>query len=99
MTVGFGVEPGTAYTAKENRISAVRRARLLRLLPTVFSGRHVGLPEVEYFQTFRLRIETAPPLAIYADGEYVCDTPAAIEVVPRALRVIVPVRFDDSQLL
>ncbi len=71
-------------------VRAVGRARLLRLLPTVFSGRHILLREVEYFQTSRLRIETSPPLAIYADGEFVCHTPAEIEVIPRALRVIVP---------
>jgi diacylglycerol kinase (ATP) len=70
-------------------VRAVGRARLLRLLPTVFSGRHVCLREVEYFQTSRLRIETTSPLAIYADGEYVCHTPAEIAVVPHALRVIV----------
>ncbi len=69
-------------------VRAVGRARLLQLLPSVFSGRHVHLPEVEYFQASRLRIETVPPLAIYADGEYVCHTPAEIEVVPRSLWVI-----------
>ncbi len=72
-------------------VRAVGRAHLLRLVPTVFAGRHIHLPEVKYFQTSRLRIQTDPPLAIYADGEYVCDTPAEIDVMPRALRVIVPI--------
>jgi len=30
------------------------------------------------------------PLAIFADGEYLCQTPAEISAAPRALRVIVP---------
>jgi diacylglycerol kinase (ATP) len=66
------------------------KARLLRLLPRVFSGRHVGLPGVEYFKARRLRLESESPLDVYADGEFVCRTPVEVSVVPKALRVIVP---------
>jgi len=49
--------------------------------------------EVKYFQSANLRIETETPLAVYADGEYVCSTPVDVGLRPRALRVIV----DPSQ--
>jgi diacylglycerol kinase family enzyme len=36
-----------------------------------------------------LRVETQPAMALYADGEYVCETPVEVRVVPQALTVIV----------
>ncbi|HEX6879935.1 MAG TPA: diacylglycerol kinase family protein, partial [Terriglobales bacterium] len=63
----------------------VRKAgklRVLRLFHTVFGGDHLVLPEVEYFAAKHLWLETESPLAIYADGEYICDTPAEIRVRP-----------------
>ena len=64
------------------------KRRLLTFFPTVFLGRHLSLPEVEYFQTPCLRLETERPMDIYADGEYICKTPVEISIKPRALRVI-----------
>ncbi|HXZ26973.1 MAG TPA: diacylglycerol kinase family protein [Terriglobales bacterium] len=71
-------------------VSHLGRLRLLRFFPTVLSGRHVGMKEVEYFQTSRLQVETQPPLDVYADGEYVGQTPIAVRIQPRALRVVAP---------
>ena len=71
-------------------VEAMGKARLLRLFPSVFSGRHLTLAEVKYFQAQRLRIETEEPAEVYADGEYVCPTPVAVRVEGGALRVIVP---------
>jgi diacylglycerol kinase family enzyme len=70
----------------------VRRAgklRVIRLLPSVFTGDHLALPEVEYFGAEHLWLETESPLSIYADGEYICETPAEIRVKRSALHVIV----------
>lgn len=66
------------------------RFRLLRIFPKVFPGKHVGLPEVAYFQAAGLRVETESPLDVYADGDYVCRTPVEVGILPGALRVIVP---------
>jgi diacylglycerol kinase (ATP) len=71
-------------------VEAMGKARLLRLFPSVFSGRHLTLAEVKYFQAQRLRIETEEPAEVYADGEYVCPTPVDVRVEGGALRVIVP---------
>ncbi len=71
-------------------VRQVGKARLLRLFPTVFSGKHVGIKEVEYFQADRVRVETETPLDVYADGEFICQTPVEVTVAPRAIRVILP---------
>jgi diacylglycerol kinase (ATP) len=69
-------------------VGAVDRMRLLRLFPTVYSGDHLSVPEVEYFQAGRVRVETEYPLDVYADGEYVCRTPVEVGVQRAALRVV-----------
>jgi diacylglycerol kinase (ATP) len=71
-------------------VGNMSKARLLRLFPSVYSGRHLSIPEVKYFQTERLQVETEQPMDVYADGEYVCRTPVEVSVQRAALRVIVP---------
>jgi diacylglycerol kinase (ATP) len=58
------------------------------LFPTVYSGRHLRLREVTHFRAARSRLVTETPLEIYADGEFVCRTPAELSVAPGALRLI-----------
>jgi YegS/Rv2252/BmrU family lipid kinase len=65
------------------------RARFLALLPRVFRGTHVRLPEVELLRARELRVDAEPPLPIYADGDPIATTPATIRAVPAALRVLV----------
>ncbi len=64
--------------------------KLFCLFPTVYFGRHLGFKEVEYTQTPVVRIDTEHSLDVYADGEYVCQTPAEFSVARNALKVIVP---------
>jgi diacylglycerol kinase (ATP) len=70
-------------------VGKLSKLRLLRLFPLVYFGRHLGIPQVTYFQTGRLRLETENPMDVYADGEYVCHTPVEVRVEPAALKVIV----------
>ena len=69
-------------------VGAVAPLRLLRLFPTVYSGRHLKIREVEYFQASRLRVETEHPVDVYADGEYVCRTPIEVGIQAGVLKVI-----------
>ena len=71
-------------------VGAVRPLRLFRLFPTVYSGRHLKVREVEYFQVCCARVETDQPMDVYADGEYVCRTPVEVSIQPAALKVLVP---------
>lgn len=90
---GLRIAPAADFADGELDVCFVRqvgKARLLRLLPRVFSGRHVNLPEVEYFKASSLRLEAEVPLDVYADGEFACRTPVEVSVVPKALRVIAP---------
>jgi diacylglycerol kinase (ATP) len=69
-------------------VGGVDPLRLLCLFPTVYSGNHLKVREVEYFHATRVRVETDQPLDVYADGEYVCATPAEVAVQEKALKVI-----------
>ncbi len=70
------------------RINRLSPFKLLMKFPMVYFGRHLRLPEVEYWRAERIQVQTETPLAIYADGEFVCETPAEISVAAGALRVI-----------
>jgi diacylglycerol kinase (ATP) len=70
------------------RIGTLSPLKLLSLFPTVYFGRHLLVPEVEYSRAERVQVQTETPIEIYADGEYVCETPAEISVAAGALRVI-----------
>jgi diacylglycerol kinase (ATP) len=71
-------------------IGGIDPFKLACLFPTVYFGRHLGIRGVEYFQTARLRVETEAPLDVYADGEYVCQTPVEVAVRGGALKGITP---------
>ena len=71
-------------------VGAMDTFKLFCLFPTVYSGRHLSFREVEYSQTETARLETDPPLNVYADGDYVCQTPVEFSVARNALKVIVP---------
>ncbi|MGB9198070.1 MAG: diacylglycerol kinase family protein [Terriglobales bacterium] len=70
------------------RISSMNPFKLFCMFPTVYFGRHLFSPKVEYSKAERARVDCDVPLEIYADGEFVCNTPAEISVAPGALRVI-----------
>src|SRR5215472_9462245 len=62
------------------------KLRLFCLFPSVYFGRHLAVPGVEYYQATSVRLETRRPLDVYADGEYVCRTPVEVSVAARCLR-------------
>jgi diacylglycerol kinase family enzyme len=68
------------------------KLRLMRLFHVVFSGRHIGMKEVEYWKAARVRIQTDPIMEVYADGEHICSTPVELGVRREALRVVAPAR-------
>ncbi len=69
-------------------VGDVGKLKLLSMFPTVYAGRHLAIKGVEYFQVGCVRVETGVPLDVYADGEYVCQTPIDLKVARGALRVI-----------
>jgi len=71
-------------------VGGVNPFKLFCMFPTVYAGRHLKIREVAYFQAGRVRVETEHPLDVYADGEFVCQTPVEVGVHPAALRVVTP---------
>ena len=70
-------------------VRKLSKPRLLRLFRVVYTGGHIGMKEVEYFRAGRVRIQTDPVTEVFADGEYICQSPVEIGVRRNALRVIV----------
>jgi diacylglycerol kinase (ATP) len=70
------------------RISTLNPFHLFYMFPTVYFGKHLLSPKVEYSRAERVAVETETVADIYADGEFVCQTPVEISVASRALRVI-----------
>jgi diacylglycerol kinase (ATP) len=88
---GMRIAPGAQLDDGLLDMVFIRRAGLARLLSlfwTVYFGGHMGLREVEHRQIRRMSISSETPLDIYADGEFICRTPAEVGVRPRALRGI-----------
>lgn len=90
---GMKIAPRANLDDGKLDVCIVRRVaplRLLWLFPTVYFGRHLSIPEVDYFQAERVRLETEQPQDVYADGEYVGRTPVEFGVERDALSVIIP---------
>jgi diacylglycerol kinase (ATP) len=71
-------------------VRAMSTFKLFCLFPTIYSGRHLGFEEVEYAQAGRVRIETEHPIEVWADGEYLCQTPVSFAVSAKTLKVLTP---------
>ena len=71
-------------------IKAMPKPKLLALFPKVIAGQHVGHPAVELFRARRLSITCDPPQPLNVDGDVSGPTPAQIEVLPAALKVVAP---------
>lgn len=94
-TYGGGMKIAPHAKLDDGRLDLVRVRgidvfKLFCLFPTVYFGRHLGFEEVEYEQTESVRIETEYPFDVYADGEFICQTPVEFSIEPRALKVIIP---------
>lgn len=71
----------------------VRAAGLLelaRLAPPMLAGEHLRLSDVRYAQARRIVVRTAQPQPMHLDAEPFGVTPVTLEVVPRALQVLMP---------
>ena len=71
----------------------VRPRRVLRVLPTAFTGGHVRFPEVEMHRAVRVAVRaTAGAMGVHSDGEATSAAALALDVEawPSALHVLVP---------
>ncbi len=71
-------------------LNNISRLRILRLFPTIYSGKHVNYPEVETHQVKRITIHTEKPMPLMPDGEFIGHTPVTIECMTAALKMFSP---------
>jgi len=66
------------------------KLELLRWMPRAYRGQHLKHPRIIYFQARKVALSSTSRLELFGDGEFMQELPATIQVVPRALPVIVP---------
>ncbi|MBX7134937.1 MAG: diacylglycerol kinase family lipid kinase [Fimbriimonadaceae bacterium] len=79
-------------------VGDVSRAEFLRAFPRVFKGSHLSHPKVQHFRCSRIGVTSERKLAVLADGEEVGSTPVSFQIVPRALKVMMPLRPSDTDI-
>lgn len=62
----------------------------LKLMPKIESGEHVNEPEVSYFPSKRIEIDSDPPAVVELDGDIYGVTPAVFDVCPGAIQILTP---------
>lgn len=73
-------------------LKAPGRLAFLRFLFAIPSGRHVGLPYVEYFRSTTVQVKSSDTDSLQADGDCLTRLPAKITILPKALTVLAPRR-------
>ncbi len=63
---------------------------MTRILPKVFSGRHVEEPNVRLFRAREVAISADRPFTMYADGDPIGELPIRVKALKGAVRVLVP---------
>jgi YegS/Rv2252/BmrU family lipid kinase len=75
------------------------RLSLFKISALWIMGRHVEAPDALYFTTQSVRIDSLrQPLRADVDGEICERTPLSIEVMPKALSVVVPRGFEAATI-
>jgi diacylglycerol kinase (ATP) len=63
---------------------------IIKYLQDVIFSSEIRVPEIEYFQTRQLRVESDQSVPVELDGELVGNCPVEFSVRDRSLRVLVP---------
>lgn len=92
---GGGVELAPAADPQDHAldvlaVTAETFLRRIRVASQFAIGTQLQAPDVVFRRARTLRIEAEPPMVFSSDGDLIGPTPLRFEVVPGALRVIVP---------
>ena len=68
-------------------LGKMNRRKLLKSLPTVFTGEHIHLDGVETFQAKHIQIKTDIEKILTPDGEMIGTTPMEIQCLHHAVEV------------
>jgi diacylglycerol kinase (ATP) len=69
-------------------INKLSKLEFLHVFPKVYTGKHVGHPAVTFLQGKVAKIETAPTMWAFADGEEIGPNAVEIQVIPNALTIL-----------
>lgn len=86
---GMQISPNSEITDGELEVfilHEVSRTRLLRIFPTVYSGKHLGFKEVEIFRAKSVSISN-DGFPMTCDGELIGPAPFSVQLHPGALQV------------
>ena len=72
------------------------RWQMAKMWLTFFLGQARQAKETRYFVTPEVRIETNPQQYLNVDGEVTSQTPANFKVAPEALKIMAPLKFEES---
>ena len=70
-------------------IPKASRLKLIRLMPKVYDGSHVEVPEVHTFRGKTVTLSAKDRVAAFGDGEPLMDLPVTAVVSPGALNVLI----------
>jgi diacylglycerol kinase (ATP) len=73
-----------------NLCEGISRWAAVALLWQVCRGRRMSHPKLRYFTARSVGVEADPPLEVAADGELIGTTPVQFEIVPQALKILIP---------
>lgn len=63
------------------------RFELLRILPKIYAGRHIGHPKVRSRYARRIELTAEPAAGVEAEGELIGTTPIQLAIHPHGLRI------------
>jgi diacylglycerol kinase (ATP) len=65
-------------------------SRLLEAIPIVLRSGDIRWREIERFRCRRFSLRASSPALVHGDGELLGTLPAEFEIIPKAIRVLVP---------
>lgn len=68
-------------------VNKLTRRRILKLLPSIFSGKHIHYQEVEVLKAKKITVSSDPVKAIIPDGELFGTTPISIECLHKDIQI------------
>ena len=89
---GLSLAPGIDVSDGMLDVLVIRRSdlpALLSLAASLIRGKDTAEP-LQRWQAREVAVAADPPQTVTVDGEIVEDTPLTVEVIPRAVRVLVP---------
>jgi len=70
-------------------LKKISRTKVLKLFPTIYSGKHINYQEVETRQVKKISIKNPSPMPLMPDGEFLGKTPVQISCIKHALDIFI----------